>query len=82
MRQHGGRGAAARCRHRRGRRLGDDIARLAGKFWAHVADDLEVSRYIVEDLGDIFAELAHATAAGGADAGAVGFGLMHNLLAR
>jgi hypothetical protein len=79
MRQHARRGASARRRHRRSRGLRDGVAGVAGIFRPHVADDLEVSRHVVEHLGDVLAELAHAAAAVGAGAGAVAGGLMHHL---
>jgi hypothetical protein len=76
MREHGGRGAAARRRHRRCRCLGDHIARLAGIFGPDMADHLEVARHVIQHLGHVLAQLAHAAAAGRADAGAVILRLM------
>ena len=47
-----------------------------------MADDLEVPRHVIEHLGHVLAELAHAAAAGGTGAGAIIGGLMHHFLAR
>jgi len=82
MRQHGGSGAAPRRRHRRCGRLGNGITGAAGIFGPHVADHLEVARHVIQHLGHVLAQLAHATAAGRADAGAITLGLMQHLLAR
>jgi hypothetical protein len=81
VRQHGRCSAAARRRHRRGGRLGNGIARPAGKFRPDVADDLKMPRHVIQHLGHVLAELSHAAAAGGAGAGFVTGGLVHHLLA-
>jgi hypothetical protein len=65
MGQHGGRGAATRRRHGRSRRLGDGIARTAGKFRPHVPDHLEVPGHVVQHLGHVLPELPHAAAQAG-----------------
>ncbi len=80
MRQHGGRGPAARRRHGRSGRLGNCIARTAGKFRPNVPDHLEVPGHIIEHLGHVLPELLHAAATGGTDARIVTGGLMHDLL--
>src|SRR5271166_7209656 len=82
MCQGGGSGATARGRHRRSRCLRNRIAGGAGIFWPDVADHLEVAGHVIQNLGDVLAELGHPLAAVGAFAGAVIGGLMHDLLAR
>ena len=41
-----------------------------------------MARHVVQHFGHVFAQLAHAAAAGRADAGAVTFGLMQHHLPR
>jgi hypothetical protein len=79
MRQHG---ATARRRHRRCGRLGNGIAGAAGIFRPHVADRLEAAGHVVQHRGHVLAQLAHAAAAGRANAGAVTLALMEDLKAR
>jgi hypothetical protein len=81
VRQRGGRGAAARRWHRRGRGLGDGVARGAGIFRPDVADDLEVPRHVIQHLGDVLAEFGHRAAASGTGAGTVVGRFVHNILA-
>ena len=69
MGQQTGRGASAADRHLRRRRLGDALADTAREFWAHVADDPERRRDVVQHLGDVLAEPAQCTATLRAGAG-------------
>ncbi len=66
--------------HRRCGCLGNNVARLAGIFRAHVSDDLEVPWDIVQHLGNVPAQLTHNTAAGGTGAGAVGLWFVQHLM--
>jgi hypothetical protein len=75
------RGATARGWHRRCRCLGNGITPAAGIFGPNVANDLEVSRHVIQHLGHVLAEPGHASTAIGAAAGTVIGGLMHHLLA-
>jgi hypothetical protein len=47
-----------------------------------MANDLEAARHVIQNLGDILAELGHAGAAVGTGAGAVILRLMHDLVSR
>jgi hypothetical protein len=47
-----------------------------------MADHLEVARHVIQHLGHVLAQLAHAAAAGRAYAGAIARWLMQHLLAR
>jgi hypothetical protein len=60
MRQHGGRGTAARGRQCRCRCLGDRVAAPAGVFRPDMAEHPEPAGDIVEDLGDVFTEPGYA----------------------
>lgn len=71
-----------RCRDRGCRGLGDHIARLAGVFGSDMPDALEAAGHLVQHLGDVLTGLRHAGTAGGADACAIGFGLVDDLMAR
>ena len=52
-----------RDRPRWGRGFNDSLAAAAAELRTHMADDLEALRHILEDLGDIFTELAQRAAA-------------------
>ena len=47
-----------------------------------MADHLEVAGHVIQHLGHVLAQLAHAAAAGGADAGTIAHWLMQHLLTR
>jgi hypothetical protein len=82
MRQHGRCGTAAWRRHRWSRSLRDGVARTAGKLGPHVTNDLEVSRHVIQHLGDVLAQFGHAATTVRAGAGTVARRLMHNILTR
>jgi hypothetical protein len=81
MGQHAGGGTPARGRQSRGWRLGDCVATPAGIFRPDMPDYPEAAGDIVEDLGDVFAEPSHVTAAGGTRASAIVLRFVHHLLA-
>ena len=56
-------GQAALNRAARRRRLHDHIATRAAQLGTHVADHLEAGRHVLQNLGDIFAELLQRAAA-------------------
>ncbi len=85
-----GRRASASCRRRAFRatrwhwrrgRLGDRVARAAGKFRADMPDDAKMSWHVIERLADIFAQMFHRAATVRAGAGTVIGGLDHNVFA-
>src|SRR5271155_3545877 len=82
MGEHAWCGTPARRWQSRPRRLGDGIAIPAGIFRPDMADDPEPPGDIVEHLGDVFAKLGHAAAAGRAGAGPVVLRFVHDLLPR
>jgi hypothetical protein len=81
MRQHAGGGPPARCRQSWRRRLSDRVTTAAGIFRPDMPDHPEAAGDIVEDLGNVFAEPSHVTAADGTGAGAIVLRLVHDLLA-
>lgn len=66
MRDQRGSGHAARDRPARGRGLEDRLARDAGELGPHMTDGLEVRGNVLQLLGDILADQAQSTSAGGA----------------
>ena len=66
----------ARDRPARGRLLHDCLAGRTGELRAHVPDHLEARRHVLQDLGDVLADLLHRRAAVGAGAGR---GVFHRL---
>ncbi len=47
----------------RGRRLGDVVATRARKLWAHMTDDPEAGRHVLQLSGDVLAQRLHQATA-------------------
>ena len=74
-------GTTTRCRHRRRRCLGDDHTPCR-RICRAMPNHLEAAGNVVEDLGDVLAELRHAILGSPGRHRRIGLGLVDNLLSR